>query len=166
MEKLLVWTSSGIKFMEQHWYFYYTCDLSTFKGCCSICVRVCYRGHIVVYSHLRNLFCDYGVEGVRGTRFLCLKPQTYDSSITTSLRGASRIKPFLLLLDGRDHLYPYDNNFHLENDGFLENKKPFKLSIPKEEEVGYCHYLCIWILKGMFWCYVNNFYLVLTCLSI
>jgi len=30
-------TSSGSTFMDQHWYFCYTCDLTGAKGCCSVC---------------------------------------------------------------------------------------------------------------------------------
>ena len=48
--------------------------------------------------------------------------------------GASSVEPFLPLLDERDHLQPSNSNFDLEDDGSMENEKPFKLSIPKEEE--------------------------------
>ena len=52
--------SSGSSFMEQHWYFCYTCDLTTSRGCCSACVRTCHRGHKVVYSRQSRFFCDCG----------------------------------------------------------------------------------------------------------
>ena len=97
---------------------------------------MCHRGHRVVYSRLSRFFCDCGAGGVRGTRCLSLKPQKYVSSSTTSLRGASNVEPFSPLPDERDHLQPSDSDFDLEDDGYLENEKPFKLSIPKEEEDG------------------------------
>jgi E3 ubiquitin-protein ligase UBR4 len=46
--KVCTFTSSGSNFMEQHWYFCYTCDLTVSKGCCSVCAKVCHRGHRVV----------------------------------------------------------------------------------------------------------------------
>lgn len=134
--KVCTFTSSGSNFMEQHWYFCYTCDLTVSKGCCSICARVCHRGHRVVYSRLSRFFCDCGAGGVRGTSCLCLKPRKYVSSSTTSLRGASSVEPFLPLPDERDHFQPSDSDSDLEDDGCMENEKPFKLSIPKEEEDG------------------------------
>lgn len=35
------------------------------EECCSICARVFYRSNRVVYSHISNLFCEYGIERVR-----------------------------------------------------------------------------------------------------
>ena len=69
--KVCTFTTSGSNFMEQHWYFCYTCDLTVSKGCYSICARVCHRGHRVVYSRLSCFFCDCGAGGVRGTSCLC-----------------------------------------------------------------------------------------------
>ncbi|KAH9331372.1 hypothetical protein KI387_003480 [Taxus chinensis] len=134
--KVCTFTSSGSNFMEQHWYFCYTCDLTVSKGCCSICARVCHRGHRVVYSRLSRFFCDCGAGGVRGTSCLCLKPRKYVSSSTVSSRGASSVEPFLPLPDDRDHLQPSDSDTDFEDDGFMDNEKAFKLSIPKEEEEG------------------------------
>ena len=31
----------------QHWYYCYTCNLTGAEGCCSICARVCHKGHDV-----------------------------------------------------------------------------------------------------------------------
>jgi E3 ubiquitin-protein ligase UBR4 len=78
--RVCTFTSSGSNFMEQHWYFCYTCDLTVSKGCCSVCARVCHRGHKVVYSRLSRFFCDCGAGGVRGSSCLCLKPRKYVSS--------------------------------------------------------------------------------------
>ncbi|GLJ18302.1 hypothetical protein SUGI_0323850 [Cryptomeria japonica] len=132
--KVCTFTSSGSNFMEQHWYFCYTCDLTVSKGCCSICARVCHRGHRVVYSRLSRFFCDCGAGGVRGTSCLCLKPRKFVSSSTVSSRGASSVEPFLPLPEDRDHLQPSDSDTDFDDDGFMDNEKAFKLSIPKEEE--------------------------------
>ena len=50
--------------------------------------------------------------------------------------GASSVEPFLPLLDERDHLQPSDSDSDLEDDGSMENEKPFKFSVPKKEEDG------------------------------
>jgi len=42
----------------------------------------------------------------------------------------------LPLLDERGHVHAYNSDFDLEDASFRENKKPFKLSIPKEEDDG------------------------------
>ena len=118
--KFCTFTTSGSNFMEQHWYFCYTCDLTVSKGCCSICAMVCHRGHRVVYSRLSRFFCDCGVGGVRGTSYLCLNPRKYVSSSTTSFRGASGIDPFLPLSDKRDHLHPSDSDSDLEDEGIFD----------------------------------------------
>eukprot|EP01018_Ginkgo_biloba_P024431 Gb_03145 [translate_table: standard] len=134
--KVCTFTSSGSNFMEQHWYFCYTCDLTVSKGCCSICARVCHRGHRVVYSRLSRFFCDCGAGGARGTSCLCLKPRKYVSSSTVPSRGTNSVEPFLPLPDDRDHLQPSDSDSDFEEDGCIEGEKPFKLLIPKEEEEG------------------------------
>ncbi|CAN4082734.1 unnamed protein product [Withania somnifera] len=40
----------------KHWYFCYTCDLTVSKGHCSVCAKVCHRGHRVVYSRSIRFF--------------------------------------------------------------------------------------------------------------
>ena len=64
--------SSGSSFMEQHWYFCYTCDLTVSKGCCSACARTCHRGHKVVYSRESRFFCDCGAGSIHGAECRCL----------------------------------------------------------------------------------------------
>eukprot|EP00850_Spirogloea_muscicola_P019673 SM000196S05365 [mRNA] locus=s196:186709:205871:+ [translate_table: standard] len=74
--QVCTFTSSGSNFMEQHWYFCYTCDLTMSKGCCTVCARVCHRGHKVVYSRQSRFFCDCGAGGARGITCSCLKPRS------------------------------------------------------------------------------------------
>ena len=50
------------EFTEQHWYNCYTCGLTWDKGCCSLCARVCHKGHDVGYSRKSSFFCDCGAE--------------------------------------------------------------------------------------------------------
>ena len=51
------------EFMQQHWYWCYTCRLVENSGCCSACAFRCHKGHHVVYSKKSNFFCDCGDSG-------------------------------------------------------------------------------------------------------
>jgi len=53
-------TVTGSQFVEQHWYFCYTCGLSGSEGMCSICAQVCHKGHEISYSRRSRFFCDCG----------------------------------------------------------------------------------------------------------
>ena len=60
------------QFDEQHWYNCFSCDLHWDKGCCSLCVRVCHKGHDVSYSRYSSFFCDCGAQVHHNCS--CLKP--------------------------------------------------------------------------------------------
>ena len=93
-------TQTGEGFAEQHWYNCYTCGLlwdkvsmkcsirclivlrlpaspisndilNGFKGCCSLCARVCHKDHDVGYSRKSSFFCDCGAEVASGVRPKC-----------------------------------------------------------------------------------------------
>lgn len=57
---LCTYTSTGSDFVEQHWYFCYTCDLAGSEGVCSVCARVCHDGCELAYSKFSRFFCDCG----------------------------------------------------------------------------------------------------------
>ena len=66
------------EFTEQHWYNCYTCELTWDKGCCSLCARVCHKGHDVGYSRKSSFFCDCGAEVRTNAGRIpcqCLSPQ-------------------------------------------------------------------------------------------
>lgn len=46
--------------MNQHWYHCHTCKMIDRVGVCSVCARVCHRGHDVTYAKFGNFFCDCG----------------------------------------------------------------------------------------------------------
>ncbi|MCO5564796.1 hypothetical protein L7F22_018464 [Adiantum nelumboides] len=119
--RVCTFTSSGNNFMEQHWYFCYTCDLTVSKGCCSVCAKVCHRGHKVVYSRLSRFFCDCGAGGVRGQSCVCLKPRRYVSPapVVTS----TDLEP-----------PPSDSDSDLEDDAWIDNEKLCKAPINECEE--------------------------------
>ncbi|CAM9806007.1 unnamed protein product, partial [Choristocarpus tenellus] len=63
MPKVCTFAATHMRFVNQHWYHCYTCGLVQEKGCCSLCVRVCHRGHMVAYARRSCFFCDCGGRG-------------------------------------------------------------------------------------------------------
>lgn len=127
--KVCTFTSSGSNFMEQHWYFCYTCDLTVSKGCCSVCAKVCHRGHRVVYSRSSRFFCDCGAGGVRGSNCQCLKPRKYTGDSSAPVRGSNTFQSFLPFSEDVDQLQDSDSDF--EEDVSADADNSFRLSIPK-----------------------------------
>jgi hypothetical protein len=70
---------TGSNFTDQHWYYCYTCGLTQSEGCCSVCIRVCHKGHVVSYSRCSRFFCDCGAGGLasRGIRCSALTPRRF-----------------------------------------------------------------------------------------
>ncbi|XP_057963954.1 auxin transport protein BIG isoform X2 [Malania oleifera] len=128
--KVCTFTSSGSNFMEQHWYFCYTCDLTVSKGCCSVCAKVCHRGHRVVYSRSSRFFCDCGAGGVRGSSCQCLKPRKFSGSNGAPVRSTGNFQSFLLFTDDADQLADSDSD--LDEDVYMDVDNSVRLSIPKE----------------------------------
>lgn len=129
--KVCTFTSSGSNFMEQHWYFCYTCDLTVSKGCCSVCAKVCHRGHRVVYSRSSRFFCDCGAGGVRGSSCQCLKPRKFSGIGSAPVRGTNNLQSFLPLSEDVDQLAESDSDV---DEGSLEEENHVVLSIPKETQ--------------------------------
>ncbi|KAK2663188.1 hypothetical protein Ddye_001762 [Dipteronia dyeriana] len=128
--KVCTFTSSGSNFMEQHWYFCYTCDLTVTKGCCSVCAKVCHRGHRVVYSRSSRFFCDCGAGGVRGSNCQCLKPRKYTETDTALARGASNFQSFFPFTEDADQLPESDSD--LDEDVSADTDNSLRLSISIE----------------------------------
>lgn len=79
--KLCTYVKSGNNYMEQHWYFCYTCNLVKDRGCCTVCAHVCHKDHQVVYSRSSRFFCDCGAGDGGESTCLALKPyETSDNS--------------------------------------------------------------------------------------
>ncbi|XP_020540052.1 auxin transport protein BIG isoform X2 [Jatropha curcas] len=132
--KVCTFTSSGSNFMEQHWYFCYTCDLTVSKGCCSVCAKVCHRGHRVVYSRSSRFFCDCGAGGVRGSNCQCLKPRKFTGSDTTSTRSANNFPSFLQFTEDADQLPQSDSDQDEDLCSDIDNSP--RLLIPRELQDG------------------------------
>ncbi|WOK95227.1 auxin transport protein BIG [Canna indica] len=128
--KVCTFTSSGSNFMEQHWYFCYTCDLTVSKGCCSICAKVCHRGHRVVYSRSSRFFCDCGAGGVRGSSCQCLKPRKFTGDSSVSPPSVSNLQSMLPFPAHSDQ--GPDSDSELDDDVCIDTDNSFKLSVPKK----------------------------------
>ena len=128
--KLCTFTSSGNTFIEQHWYFCYTCDLTVSKGCCSVCAKVCHRGHRVVYSRSSRFFCDCGAGGVRGSGCLCLKPRKFTGSSNSVPRYSSALKSLLPLSEDGDQALDSDSD--MDGDTQSDVDCLIKFSIPRD----------------------------------
>lgn len=48
--------------MSQHWYHCHSCGMVDGVGVCSICAKVCHRGHDVTYAKFGSFFCDCGAK--------------------------------------------------------------------------------------------------------
>ncbi len=60
---LCTFTTTGDQFVEQYWYFCYTCGLTGTEGVCTVCARRCHAGHEIAYSRHSRFFCDCGAAG-------------------------------------------------------------------------------------------------------
>ncbi|KAL8124720.1 auxin transport protein BIG isoform X1 [Apium graveolens] len=132
--KVCTFTSSGSNFMEQHWYFCYTCDLTVSKGCCSVCAKVCHRGHRVVYSRSSRFFCDCGAGGVRGSNCQCLKPRKFTGSNSEASHGASNFQSFLPFQEDGDQLPDSDSD--VDDDILVDIDNSVKLNLSREVQDG------------------------------
>ncbi|GAV60100.1 ZZ domain-containing protein/E3_UbLigase_R4 domain-containing protein [Cephalotus follicularis] len=132
--KVCTFTSSGSNFMEQHWYFCYTCDLTVSKGCCSVCAKVCHRGHRVVYSRSSRFFCDCGAGGVRGSSCQCLKPRKYTGSDSAPARSTSNFQSFLPFTEDADQLPESDSD--LDEDVITDSDNSLRFSLPRKLKDG------------------------------
>ena len=93
--KVCTFAVTGSNFTEQHWYYCYTCGLTQSEGCCSICVKVCHRGHIVSYSRRSRFFCDCGAgaAATRGITCSALLPRRYQPPERASIDSIARNNP-------------------------------------------------------------------------
>ena len=60
--KLCTFTVTQKEYMTQHWYHCHTCAMLDSVGVCSVCVRVCHKGHDVTYAKHGSFFCDCGAK--------------------------------------------------------------------------------------------------------
>ncbi|KAK8717695.1 hypothetical protein V6N13_044953 [Hibiscus sabdariffa] len=132
--KVCTFTTRSNNFMKQHWYFCYTCDLTVQKGCCSVCAKVCHRGHRVVYSCSSRFFCDCGAGGVGGSNCQCLQPRKFTGSDSSLNCSANNFQSFLSVTEDVDQLPESDSDMDEDVGEDMENS--LRLSIPKDLQDG------------------------------
>ncbi|VDP08017.1 unnamed protein product [Soboliphyme baturini] len=60
--KLCTFTITQKEFMNQHWYYCHTCNMTDGEGVCTICAKVCHCGHDLSYAKFGSFFCDCGAK--------------------------------------------------------------------------------------------------------
>ncbi|KAL3276929.1 hypothetical protein HHI36_012295 [Cryptolaemus montrouzieri] len=79
--KLCTFTITQKEFMNQHWYHCHTCRMLDGVGVCSVCARVCHKGHDLSYAKYGNFFCDCGAKEDGSCQALVKRsPQTNNDS--------------------------------------------------------------------------------------
>ncbi|THU64013.1 hypothetical protein C4D60_Mb01t21950 [Musa balbisiana] len=99
------------------------------KGCCSICAKVCHRGHRVVYSRSSRFFCDCGAGGVRGSSCQCLKPRKFTGDNNVPPHSVSNLQALLPYPADGDQ--GADSDSDLDDDVFVDTDNSFMLSVSK-----------------------------------
>ncbi|PAA59811.1 hypothetical protein BOX15_Mlig013612g1 [Macrostomum lignano] len=61
--RLCTYTYTAKEFHDQHWYNCHTCKFVDGVGVCSVCARLCHRGHDLTYNKFGAFFCDCGAKG-------------------------------------------------------------------------------------------------------
>lgn len=78
--KLCTYTITQKEFMNQHWYHCHTCRMLDGVGVCSVCAKVCHKGHDLSYAKYGNFFCDCGAKEDGSCQALVKRsPQGQDS---------------------------------------------------------------------------------------
>ncbi|KAK2587956.1 hypothetical protein KPH14_004040 [Odynerus spinipes] len=84
--KLCTFTITQKEFMNQHWYHCHTCNMVDGVGVCTVCARVCHRGHDVTYAKYGNFFCDCGAKDDGSCQALIKRsPQTSEHQTTNNV---------------------------------------------------------------------------------
>ncbi len=60
--RLCTFTTTKREFMNQHWYYCHTCKMIERIGMCTVCAKVCHKGHDVSYAKYGSFFCDCGAK--------------------------------------------------------------------------------------------------------
>ncbi|XP_046612558.1 E3 ubiquitin-protein ligase UBR4 isoform X2 [Neodiprion virginianus] len=83
--KLCTFTITQKEFMNQHWYHCHTCNMVDGVGVCTVCARVCHRGHDITYAKYGNFFCDCGAKADGSCQALIKRsPQSSEHQVTNT----------------------------------------------------------------------------------
>ncbi|KAG8222860.1 hypothetical protein J437_LFUL003505 [Ladona fulva] len=82
--KLCTFTVTAKEFMNQHWYHCHTCRMVDGVGVCTVCAKVCHRGHDLTYAKYGNFFCDCGAKDDSSCQALVKRnPQSTDHAVSS-----------------------------------------------------------------------------------
>ncbi|KAK8723161.1 hypothetical protein OTU49_011870, partial [Cherax quadricarinatus] len=95
--KLCTFTLTQKEFMHQHWYHCHTCRMVDGVGVCTVCARVCHRGHDVTYAKYGAFFCDCGAKEDGSCQALVKRsPASYEDGVGSSSGPAAfGVEPLL-----------------------------------------------------------------------
>lgn len=85
-DELCSYTVTQKEFMNQHWYHCYTCNMVENIGVCTVCAKVCHKGHELAYAKCGSFFCDCGAKEDNSCQALTKRTSTYttDTLLLTS----------------------------------------------------------------------------------
>ncbi|CAD5111184.1 DgyrCDS518 [Dimorphilus gyrociliatus] len=85
-DELCTYTVTQKEFMNQHWYHCYTCNMVDNIGVCTVCAKVCHKGHELAYAKCGSFFCDCGAKEDNSCQALTKRTSTYttDTMLLTS----------------------------------------------------------------------------------
>lgn len=90
--KLCTFTLTQKVFMNQHWYHCHTCKMVDGVGVCTICAKVCHKGHELSYAKYGSFFCDCGAK--EDGSCMALVKRNPGSNLESSMSTASMPSPF------------------------------------------------------------------------
>ncbi|XP_057290056.1 E3 ubiquitin-protein ligase UBR4-like isoform X1 [Hydractinia symbiolongicarpus] len=88
--KVCTFTITQRDYMNQHWYHCHTCKMSDGVGCCTVCAKVCHKGHDVTYSKHGSFFCDCGAKEDGSCKAMAKKSSGSD----LSNKSSKNLSPF------------------------------------------------------------------------
>lgn len=77
--KLCTYTHTQKEFVNQHWYHCHSCQMEDGVGVCSICAKVCHKGHDVTYAKYGSFFCDCGAKEDGSCQALVKRSPSYSN---------------------------------------------------------------------------------------
>ncbi|XP_071948294.1 E3 ubiquitin-protein ligase UBR4-like isoform X1 [Antedon mediterranea] len=92
--KLCTFTITQKEFMNQHWYHCHTCKMVDGVGVCTICAKVCHKGHDLSYAKYGSFFCDCGAKEDGSCQ--ALVKRTPGSGLDSSMSASCMTSPFAL----------------------------------------------------------------------
>lgn len=101
--KLCTYTRTQKEFVNQHWYHCHSCQMEDGVGVCSVCAKVCHKGHDITYAKYGSFFCDCGAMEDASCQALVKRSPTYKSGSSQSATASSGFGVGPLLIPSRSN---------------------------------------------------------------